>query len=146
MTLTLTENNISNQPFELLPNKIATFYMRSAVLKDSISLISIMPHMHLLGQSFKSYAITPNGDVIPLVNVPKWDFNWQTTYTFNKFILLPKGTVIYGQAVYDNTINNPLNPNNPAKLVKYGWGSKDEMMNLVIYYVQYQKGDEHIQR
>jgi hypothetical protein len=54
--------------------------------------------------------------------------------------------VIYGQAVYDNTLNNPLNPNNPAKLVKYGWGSKDEMMNLVIYYVQYQKGDEHIQR
>jgi hypothetical protein len=146
LTLTLTENNISNQPFELLPNKIATFYMRSAVLKDSISLISIMPHMHLLGQSFKSYAITPNGEVIPLVNVPKWDFNWQTTYTFNKFILLPKGSVIYGQAVYDNTINNPLNPNNPAKLVKYGWGSKDEMMNLVIYYVQYQKGDEHIQR
>jgi hypothetical protein len=146
LTLTLTENNISNQPFELLPNKIATFYMRSAVLKDSISLISIMPHMHLLGQSFKSYAITPNGEVIPLVNVPKWDFNWQTTYTFNKFILLPKGSVIYGQAVYDNTLNNPLNPNNPAKLVKYGWGSKDEMMNLVIYYVPYQKGDEHIQR
>ena len=118
--------------------------MRSAVLKDSISLISIMPHMHLLGQSFKSYAITPNGNVIPLVNVPKWDFNWQTTYTFNNFILLPKGTVIYAQAEYDNTVNNPLNPNNPPKLVKYGWGSKDEMMNLVIYYVRYKNGDEQI--
>lgn len=144
LTITLTENDISNQPFVLPPNKKSTFFMRSAILKDSISLISVMPHMHLLGQSFKTYAITPNGTIIPLVNVPKWDFNWQTTYTFKNLTLLPKGTVIYAQGVYDNTINNPLNPHNPPKTIRYGWGSKDEMMNLVIYYVNYKKGDEEI--
>jgi mono/diheme cytochrome c family protein len=143
-TLTLTENNISNQPFVLYPNKKTTFYMRSPQLQDSISLISIMPHMHLLGKTFKSYAITPDGAVLPLVNVPSWDFNWQTTYQFSKFMLLPKGTVIYAEATYDNTNENPLNPYKPARTVGYGWGSKDEMMNLVIYYVKYRKGDEFI--
>jgi hypothetical protein len=143
-TLTLTENNISNQPFIIYPNKKSTFYMRSPVLQDSISLISIMPHMHLLGKTFKSYAITPDGHIIPLVNVPSWDFNWQTTYQFTKFTLLPKGSVIYAEATYDNTNENPLNPYKPARTVGYGWGSKDEMMNLILYYVKYRQGDELI--
>ena len=143
-TLTLTENNISNQPFIIYPNKKSTFYMRSPVLQDSISLISIMPHMHLLGKTFKSYAITPDGNIIPLVHVPSWDFNWQTTYQFTKFTVLPKGTVIYAEATYDNTNENPLNPYKPARTVGYGWGSKDEMMNLILYYVKYRQGDELI--
>jgi hypothetical protein len=143
-TLTLTENNISNQPFIIYPNKKSTFYMRSPILQDSISLISIMPHMHLLGKSFKSYAITPNGIILPLVHVPSWDFNWQTTYQFTKFTVLPKGTVIYAEASYDNTNENPLNPYKPARTVGYGWGSKDEMMNLILYYVKYRQGDELI--
>jgi Copper type II ascorbate-dependent monooxygenase, C-terminal domain len=143
-TLTLTENNISNQPFIIYPNKKSTFYMRSPILQDSISLISIMPHMHLLGKSFKSYAITPDGNILPLVNVPGWDFNWQTTYQFTKFTVLPKGTVIYAEATYDNTNENPLNPYKPARAVGYGWGSKDEMMNLILYYVKYRQGDELI--
>lgn len=143
-TLTLTENNISNQPFIIYPNKKSTFYMRSPVLQDSISLISIMPHMHLLGKTFKSYAITPDGNIIPLVQVPSWDFNWQTTYQFTKFTLLPKGSVIYAEATYDNTNENPLNPYKPARTVGYGWGSKDEMMNLILYYVKYRQGDELI--
>lgn len=143
-TLTLTENNISNQPFIIYPNKKSTFYMRSPILQDSISLISIMPHMHLLGKSFKSYAITPDGIIVPLVHVPSWDFNWQTTYQFTKFTVLPKGTVIYAEATYDNTNENPLNPYKPARTVGYGWGSKDEMMNLILYYVKYRQGDELI--
>lgn len=144
-TITLTENNISNQPFVLPPNKRSTFYMRSPILQDSISLISIMPHMHLLGKSFKSYAITPDGSIIPLVQVPNWDFNWQTTYQFTSLKLLPKGTVIYAEATYDNTNENALNPYKPARKVGYGWGSKDEMMNLVMYYVRYRQGDELVE-
>ncbi len=143
-TLTLTENNISNQPFILYPNKKTTFYMRSPVLQDTISLISVMPHMHLLGKTFKTYAITPTGQVIPLVHIPSWDFNWQTTYQFKQFVVLPKGTVIYAEASYDNTNDNPLNPFKPARTIGYGWGSKDEMMNLIIYYVKYNVGDETV--
>jgi hypothetical protein len=143
ITLTMKEDDISNLPFIIKANSRPTFYMRSALIPEDISLISIMPHMHLLGKRFKAFAITPGGDVIPLVNIPEWDFNWQMTYTFKNYIRIPKGSVIYAEAQYDNTINNERNPNRIPKDVGYGWGTKDEMMNLVIYYVKYKQGDEN---
>jgi hypothetical protein len=98
--------------------------------------------MHFLGKRFKAFAITPEGDLIPLVDLPQWDFNWQMTYTFQRFLKIPKGSIIYAEAQYDNTAENPLNPYTPVRDVGYGWGTKDEMMNLVIYYVTYRPGDE----
>ena len=144
ITLTLKEDQITNLPFLIQANKSPVFYMRTAPLEEDLSLISIMPHMHLLGKRFKSFAITPQGDVIPLVNIPDWDFNWQMTYVFKKFLKVPKGSIIYAEGQYDNTRNNPRNPSNPPIDVTYGWGTKDEMMNLVLYYVKYQEGDENI--
>ena len=143
ITLTLKEDHISNSPFIIKANSSPTFYMRSSLIEEDISLISIMPHMHLLGKRFKAFAISPSGDLIPLVNIPDWDFNWQMTYTFQKYIHVPKGSVIYAEAQYDNTKANPRNPNYPPQDVGYGWGTKDEMMNLVLYYVQYRAGDEN---
>ena len=143
VTLTLTEENISNQPFIIKANSTPTFYMRSALIQEDISLISIMPHMHLLGKSFKAFAVTPAGDLIPLISIPDWDFNWQMTYTFQRYTIVPKGSVIYAEAKYDNTAANERNPNRIPKDVGYGWGTKDEMMNLVIYYVKYKQGDEN---
>ena len=143
ITLTLKEDNIANLPFIIKANQVATFYMRSAVLTQDISLISIMPHMHLLGRKFKAFAATPSGDVVQLINIPDWDFNWQMTYTFQNYLYLPKGSVIYAEALYDNTLNNERNPNKQPKDVGYGWGTNDEMMNLVIYYVTYKPGDEN---
>lgn len=144
ITLTLKEDQISNLPFIIKANTSPVFYMRSAMIDEDISLISIMPHMHLLGKRFKAFAVTPEGDLIPLVNIHDWDFNWQMTYTFRNYIRVPKGSVIYAEAQYDNTSQNQRNPNLPPKDVGYGWGTKDEMMNLIIYYVQYREGDEHI--
>ena len=143
ITLTMKEDNISNLPFIIKANASPTFYMRSALMSEDISLISIMPHMHLLGKRFKAFAITPAGEVIPLIHIPSWDFNWQMTYTFQHYIHVPKGSVIYAEAQYDNTTNNERNPNRIPKDVGYGWGSRDEMMNLVIYFVKYKIGDEH---
>jgi mono/diheme cytochrome c family protein len=143
ITLTMKEDDISNLPFIIKANSTPTFYMRSAIIQEDISLISIMPHMHLLGKSFKSFAVTPAGDLIPLIHIPDWDFNWQMTYTFQRYTLVPKGSVIYAEAKYDNTTANERNPNRIPKDVGYGWGTKDEMMNLVIYYVKYKQGDEN---
>lgn len=135
-TLSLTENNVTNQPFLLPANTKPTFYMNYGPLPDSIRLLSVLPHMHRLGQSVKAFAVTPDGDVINLIHVPGWDYNWQLTYFFQQPITLPKGTVIIAEAQYDNTDQNPLNPNHPARTVGYGWNSTDEMMNLVFYYVR----------
>ena len=141
-TLTLNERYITNQPFVLRAETKPVFYMHTGQLPEAISLISIMPHMHLLGKTFLAYAITPTDEVIPLIKILNWDFNWQTMYQFQSMVVLPKGTVIFAEATYDNTRQNPENPYNPVRDISYGWGSKDEMMNLIMYYVKYQPGDE----
>lgn len=135
-TLSLTENSVSNQPFLLPANTRPTFYMNYGPLPDTVRLLSVLPHMHKLGRSIKAFAITPDGDAINLINVANWDYNWQLTYFFRDMLVLPKGSTILAEAHYDNTDQNPLNPNRPARTVGYGWNSTDEMMNLVFYYVK----------
>lgn len=135
-TLTLTENNITNQPFLLPAATRPTFYMNYGPLPDTVHLLSVLPHMHRLGQSIRAFAITPDGDAVNLINVPAWDYNWQLSYFFKQPLVLPKGSTIIAEAHYDNTDQNPLNPNQPAKTVGYGWNSTDEMMNLVFYYLK----------
>jgi hypothetical protein len=135
-TLSLTENNVTNQPFRLTANTQPTFFMNYGPLPDTIQLLSVLPHMHRLGRSVKAFAITPDGDAINLINITDWDYNWQLTYFFRQPLTLPKGSVILAEAHYDNTDQNPLNPNRPARTVGYGWNSTDEMMNLVFYYIR----------
>ena len=135
-TLSLTENSVTNQPFRLPANTKPTFYMNYGPLPDTIQLLSVLPHMHKLGRSVKAFAITPDGDAINLINIADWDYNWQLTYFFRDRLILPKGSTIIAEAHYDNTDQNPLNPNRPARTVGYGWNSTDEMMNLVFYYVK----------
>lgn len=131
--LTIREGDISNQPFYIPANTKPTFYV-SYNLKQSVNMVSVMPHMHFIGDSFKALAVTPSGDAIPIIKIDKWDFNWQSTYLFEKPQFLPKGTIILITATYDNTSSNPENPNIPPKDIGYGWGSTDEMMNFIIYY------------
>lgn len=142
-TLTLTENDITNQPFVLPAESKPTFYISYGPTQQDISLISVLPHMHVLGKTFRAFAITSGGELVPLVKIDKWDFDWQMTYQFKKLLFLPKGSTIIVEATYDNTSQNPENPFQPAKEITYGWNSTDEMMNLVIYYVGYKEGDEN---
>ena len=135
-TLTLTENNVTNQPFQLEANTKPTFYMNYGPLPDTVRLLSVMPHMHKLGRTVRAFAITPAGDAINLIRIPNWDYSWQLTYFFNEPLTLPKGSTLIAEAQYDNTDQNPLNPNRPAQTVGYGWNSTNEMMNLVFYYVK----------
>ena len=131
--LVLRENDISNQPFYIKADTKPTFYVSYTLDKD-INIVSVMPHMHFLGNSITALAATPNGDAIPLIKIDKWDFNWQSTYLYDEPLFLPAGTVLLVTANYDNTTENKANINNPPKDVGYGWNSTDEMMNLVLYY------------
>jgi hypothetical protein len=128
------------------PHTIKEVYSRYT-LPETISIITINPHMHLLGKSFKAYALSPQGDTIRLIDIPRWDFNWQYFYTFKKPVKIPKGYTIVAEGVYDNTVKNPFNPNTPPKLVQDQNGSMrsvDEMFQFIISYVPYQEGDELI--
>ncbi len=130
----------------LEPNKITKVYSQF-IVPESISIINVNPHMHLLGKSFWGFATKPNGDTIPLVKIPAWDFNWQNFYTPINPIILPTGSTIFAVGEYDNTSKNPFNPNKPPKLVSDKNGSMrttDEMFQFIISYMTYEAGDEKI--
>jgi hypothetical protein len=137
------EGFITNKPFKIKANEVDTFYSEVDIL-DDYSLFGIAPHQHLLGKSFKIFAVTPSSDTVPLVYVPYWDFHWQLYYSYPFMIHLEPGSKVYAVAVYDNTTNNPWNPNNPPEDVTYGEGSTDEMFKYLISTLEYQEGDELI--
>jgi len=133
-------------PLRIPPNQITSYSSRYVVPFD-ISILTVNPHMHLLGKSFLAYALTPQHDTIRLIRIPRWDFNWQNFYTFKKMIKIPKGSTIVMEGVFDNTEDNPLNPNHPPKMVQDRNGSMsttDEMFQFIITYLPYQEGDENI--
>ena len=112
-----------------------------------ISVLTINPHMHLLGKSFKAYAIKPGGDTIRLISIPRWDFNWQYFYTFRKMLKIPAGSTIVAEGIYDNTRQNLSNPFSPPQLIRDRNGSMkatDEMFQFIVSYLPYQPGDENI--
>ena len=113
---------------------------------NDVSLLHINPHMHLIGKTFKAYAVTMLGDTIPLVDIPEWDFNWQDFYRFKSIIKIPAGSILHAEASYDNTNANPNNPNYPAKAMAFetGMDESNEMMRLVLLYLPYREGDESI--
>lgn len=112
------------------------------VLPEDVLLVSVTPHMHLLGQQMKLTATKPNGEQVPLVWVKDWDFNWQETYQYRQPVALPKGTKIDLEAHYDNSTDNPYNPNRPPKLVTWGENTDDEMCLAFFEFVTQEKVDD----
>jgi hypothetical protein len=85
------------------------------------------PHMHLRGKSFRYETRAKDGHVQILLDVPAYDFNWQTEYRCLQPVAIPVGTNIHCTAVYDNSSKNLANPD-PNKVVRFGPQTSDEMM------------------
>lgn len=96
-------------------------------LKEDVNLVSLTPHMHLRGKDFEFRAVYPTGETETLLKVPHYDFNWQLAYRLEKERLLPKNTRIECTAHFDNSANNPANPD-PSKEVRWGDQTFEEMM------------------
>jgi hypothetical protein len=134
--------------FIIPPNEIKTFHTKSTLAK-AISLLSVNPHMHLIGKSFWAFALKPNGDTIPLIRINKWDFRWQYYYTFKQPVKIDAGSTIHVYGVFDNTNKNPNNPFHPPQTITQGNGiesmkTTEEMFQFIFTYVPYKEGDERI--
>ena len=70
-------------------------------LSLSISLIQFLPHSHLLGKTWEIFAIKPNEEVIPLIRINDWNFDWQFWYSPEYMMHLPEGTVVHASCLYD---------------------------------------------
>ena len=99
----------------------------SITLLEAVSLVGMRPHMHLRGKAFEFRAVYPTGESETLLRVPGYDFNWQPYYYLAKPIPMPRGARIECTAWYDNSPNNPRNPD-PAADVHWGEQSWEEMM------------------
>ncbi|UUO04746.1 redoxin domain-containing protein [Blastopirellula sp. J2-11] len=100
----------------------------SYTLTEDVTMLSMIPHMHLLGQTMNVVAHLPDGTTRDLIHVPQWDFNWQDEYVFAEPFQLPKGTQIVSEASYDNSEENPSNPSSPPQRVTWGEETNDEML------------------
>jgi Flp pilus assembly protein TadD len=99
----------------------------SLVLPVDVEVLAVYPHAHYLGKTFDAWATLPNGKRVSLIRILDWDINWQAVYDYKRPVALPKGTRIEMRITYDNSEQNPRNPNHPAKLVTFGDRSQDEM-------------------
>jgi hypothetical protein len=108
------------------------------VVEDSIEvpadciLMSVFPHMHLLGREVHADARMPDGSTRPLIDISRWSFRWQDHYYYREPFVLPKGTRVRCRWVFDNSAANPSNPFSPPREVRFGPNSTDEMCGLLL--------------
>jgi peroxiredoxin/mono/diheme cytochrome c family protein len=93
-----------------------------------VQLLSLFPHMHLRGKSFRYELIHADGSEEVLLDIPQFDFNWQHRYILAEPKLVRAGSRLRCTAVYDNSAGNPANPD-PSATVKAGMQSWEEMFN-----------------
>ena len=88
-----------------------------------------MPHMHLRGRSFRYALTSPDGQVPVevLLDVPAFDFGWQSYYVLAEPRILPRGSLLGCDATFDNSAENPANPD-PKVAVRWGEQTWEEMM------------------
>lgn len=118
-----------NTTFEIPPGdnryKVTASFTTPAFV--GAQLVSITPHMHLLGREMKVEMTAPGRLTECLININDWDFHWQGTYNFQEPPTAPGGTRFALTAYYDNSADNPNNPNSPPKPVRWGEQTTDEM-------------------
>lgn len=105
-------------------------YKTSAMQPEELpecQLLAMSPHMHVRGKSFRYTAIYPDQMREVLLDVPSYDFNWQTEYRLTEWKTLPKGTRIFCEAAFDNSSGNLNNPD-PNSWVSWGEQTYEEMM------------------
>jgi peroxiredoxin len=118
----------------VIPAGAASHDVRATrVFKTPVTLLSLTPHMHLRGKAFRYELVTPDGKREVLLNVPRYDFNWQISYALAKPRELSAGSRIECTAWFDNSPGNPSNPD-PKARVRWGNQTWEEMM---IGFVEY---------
>ncbi len=114
-----------------IPPGAAGFVVTDEIeLPVAVDLLGIYPHAHYLGKDVQGVATLPDGRQQWLIHVKDWDLNWQAVYRYPQPIPLPKGTRLQMRWSYDNSADNPRNPNAPPARVVAGNRAEDEMGHL----------------
>jgi hypothetical protein len=102
-----------------------------------MNVLAYMAHMHVRGKAFKFEVTKPDGSHEVLLDIPRYDFNWQLRYNYAQSRFLPRGSKVTTTAIFDNSDKNPANPD-PTKTIRWGQQTFDEMMiGYIEYYTPY---------
>ncbi len=144
-TMEMQVYGIVNRTFQIPPGDPNYKCDRTVTIPRDVYATALMPHMHVRGKSYKFEATYPDGKKEVLLDVPRYDFNWQITYHYAKPKLLPAGTKIVATAGFDNSAGNPSNPD-PTRTVPWGLQTTDEMMlGYIEFYAPGSKPGEILQ-
>jgi thiol-disulfide isomerase/thioredoxin len=128
-------HSVSNQRLSIPPETPDHPEEAAFTLPFDAKILSFLPHMHVRGKAFKYVAVSPEGKEEILLDVPHYDFNWQTCYRLKEPKVFKKGTIIRAFARFDNSKNNPANPD-PTKEVHWGQQTWEEMLVGYMDYVK----------
>lgn len=123
------------QEIDIPPGDSAWVGTDAYTLPVAVEVLGIYPHAHYLGKEITLTAARPDSGRLALLDIPRWDFNWQDAYRLAEPVRFAAGTRLEGRFVYDNTAENPLNPHRPPRRVLYGPRSEDEMGEIWIQVV-----------
>jgi peroxiredoxin len=127
-------DGLTNSWFEVPPQDPHFKAEAAFRFRADARILSFTPHMHWRGKDFRYEVMYPDGKRETLLSVPRWDFNWQSVYRFREPVKVPVGSRVHAVAHWDNSANNPLNPD-PKKAVRFGLQSWEEMMVGFVAYV-----------
>jgi peroxiredoxin/mono/diheme cytochrome c family protein len=118
---------ITNRRIEIPPHASNHAETASLPVPVSVRLLGLMPHMHLRGKAFRYETVLPNGERQLLLDIPRYDFNWQLMYRFAVPQAVPAGSMVRITGWFDNSADNPANPS-PESTVRWGKQTEDEML------------------
>jgi peroxiredoxin len=113
--------------FEIPPGAASHEVRAKTSFRESAWLSAFSPHMHVRGKAFRYELELPDGARRTLLDIPRYDFDWQIRYELAEPLFVPAGAVLHATAWYDNSAANPANPD-PTRAVRFGEQTWDEMM------------------
>ena len=130
----LRRMDLRNFFFRIPPGEANHEVKRCYTFEKDKLLLSITPHMHYRGKDATYELVRPDGRRETLLSVPRYNFNWQLVYRFQEPVRVEKGSNLVVTTHYDNSPNNPANPD-PTMAIRWGDKSEEEMMTSWIEYI-----------
>lgn len=124
--------DVGTQSFSIPPGAKDFLVETTQTTTADVTVLSLTPHMHERGTRMVAWAELPSGERKKLIDVPRWDFQWQPSYRFKEPMKLPKGTQVTVQGYFDNPTDRPIT---------WGESTKDEMC---VMFSAYTYDDEHL--
>jgi mono/diheme cytochrome c family protein len=135
VTREVVTRGIINQGIKIPAGKADHEETATITIPYDAEILSFLPHMHVRGKAFRYVAIYADKTEEVLLDVPAYDFRWQTIYRLKEPKLVKKGTKIKAFARWDNSAKNPANPD-ATQTVFYGEQTWEEMLNGYVDFVK----------